>query len=69
MGFALVLITGLFMYDNAEFFATVEKNKADGMTWQYVGKQSPGDNPAITVKNEVTGEEFIYWRMEDSFQD
>jgi hypothetical protein len=33
------------------------------MTWQYVGKQSPDGAPAITVKNEVTGEESIYFKM------
>ena len=61
----LVFVLGLFAVDNAEFFETVEKNIEDGMTWHYVGKQSPDGNPAITVKNENTGEEFIYWKMKN----
>lgn len=65
MGFALVLMTGLFMYDNAEFFATVQQNKEDGMTWEYVGKQSPGNNPALPIIEFDTGEKVIYWKMTD----
>jgi len=56
-------ILALFGIDNKEFFDTVEQNRADGMEWHYVGKQSPDGHPAITVKNETTGEEFIYWKM------
>ena len=68
MGFALVLMTGLFMYDNADFFATAKQNKEDGMSWQYVGKQSPGDNPAITVK-DADDNNVVYFKMEHAFQD
>ena len=63
MGLALVLFTGLFMFDNQEFFKTVEQNIEDGMSWHYVGKQEPGDNPAITVK-DIDGNDVIYWRMD-----
>lgn len=63
MIFAVALMTGLFMHDNAEFFAVTKQNRADGMTWHYVGKQSPNGAPAITVKNEATGEESIYFKM------
>ena len=63
MGLALVLFTGLFMFDNQEFFKTVEQNIEDGMSWHYVGKQEPGDNPAITVK-DFDGNDVIYWRMD-----
>lgn len=66
MGFALVLITGLFMYDNADFFATAKQNRDDGMSWHYVGKQSPGDNPAITVK-DADDNDVIYFKMQDAF--
>ena len=66
MGLALVLITGLFMYDNAEFFATAKQNREDGMSWNYVGKQLPGNNPAITVK-DADNNDVIYFRMQDAF--
>lgn len=61
--FAVALITGLFMYDNAEFFSTAKQNAADGMKWEYVGKQAPGDNPSIPIIDFNTGEEIIYWKM------
>ena len=64
MGFALVLITGLFMHDNAEFFATVEQNIEDGLTWEYVGKQFPNGQPALTVLDSQN-KEVIYFRMTD----
>ena len=63
MIFALTLITGLFAYDNAEFFKTVEQNHKDGLTWHYIGKSAPDGHPAITVKDERTGEEFIFYKM------
>lgn len=63
MVLGIALIAGLFFTDNAEFFKTVEQNRADGMTWHYIGKTAPDGHPAITVKNEATGEEFIYFKM------
>ena len=41
MGFALVLFTGLFMFDNQEFFKTAEEQYNDGYRWEYVGKVQP----------------------------
>lgn len=51
------------MFDNQEFFKTVEKNIEDGMSWHYVGKQAPGDNPAITIK-DAQDNDVIYFRMD-----
>ena len=62
MSFALMLITGLFMHDNQEFFATVEQNIKDGYTWEYVGKQDPDGHPAITVLDSQN-KEVIYCKM------
>lgn len=62
MGFALVLFTGLFMFDNQEFFKTAEEQIQDGYTWEYVGKQTPGGSPAITVL-DGQNQEVIYWRL------
>lgn len=61
--FGIVLILALFANDNKEFFDTVEQNRKDGMTWHYVGKQSPGDNPAITVK-DAQDNDVIYFKMD-----
>ena len=50
------------MYDNQEYFATVEQNIADGYSWEYVGKQEPAGQPAITVL-DAQDKEVIYFRM------
>lgn len=65
MTMVVMLFTTLFAYDNKVFFETVEQNQKDGMSWHYVGKQSPDGHPAITVRNEATGEESIYFKMKD----
>ena len=51
MVFGIILMAGLFVGTNAEFFNAVEQDSKDGMTWHYVGK------------HEETGEEFIYFKM------
>lgn len=63
MALAFVLIGGMFMYDNQDFFSTVEDNIERGMSWQYVGKQDPQGQPALTV-TDGQGNEVIYFRME-----
>lgn len=63
MALAFVLIGGIFMYDNQDFFSTVEDNIERGMSWQYVGKQDPQGQPALTV-TDGQGNEVIYFRME-----
>jgi hypothetical protein len=60
--FVLALIGGLFMYDNQEFFSAVEQNIEDGFTWEYVGKQDPAGDPAITVLDGQNNE-VIYFKM------
>lgn len=62
MIFALSLFATLFVYDNKEFFVTVEQNAKDGMSWEYVGKQDPNGQPAITVK-DFQGNDVIFWKM------
>ena len=63
MVLGIAFIAGLFFHDNAVFFETVRQNRADGMTWHYIGKTAPDGSPAITVINEATGEESIYFKM------
>ena len=60
--FVLAVMTGLFMYDNQEYFATVEQNIEEGYTWEYVGKQDPQGQPALTVKDGQDND-VIYFRM------
>ena len=62
MELAIVLMIGLFGYDNADFFNAVEENNKKGYTWEYVGKQEANDyNYSLPVVNEQTGEKYIYW--------
>ena len=61
-----MLFFSLFAYDNKEFFNTVQQNIDDGMSWHYVGKQEPGDNPSITVK-DFDGNDVIFFKMQDAF--
>lgn len=62
----LVLITGLFFHDNAEFFAESKKNYEKGYTWEYVGKQKANKYKySLPVINEQTGEKFIYWEQKE----
>ena len=63
MALAIMFFTTLFAVDNTEFFETVEQNQKDGMSWHYVGKNGPDGQPAITLRNEATGEEYIYFKM------
>lgn len=58
----LLVMLGMFGYDNAEFFAEVKKENEQGYKWEYVGKQ-PADKYkySLPVINEETGEKFIYW--------
>ena len=57
-----MVIAGLFAHDNQEFFSTVEQNIEDGLTWEYVGKQDPNGQPALTVLDSQNNE-VIYFRM------
>lgn len=62
MVLGFIFLASVFAIDNQEFFATVEENIQDGYTWEYVGKQSPDGNPAITIKPEH-GKEYILYKM------
>ena len=62
MFFGVALIAALFVHDNQEFFSTVEQNIEDGLTWEYVGKQDPNGQPALTVLDSQNNE-VIYFRM------
>jgi hypothetical protein len=63
--FGVVLILGLFVYDNSEFFNESKKQLDEGYHWEYVGKQKAEDYSfSLPVVNQETGEKFIYWKLE-----
>ena len=63
MMLAIVLIGGLFISNNAEFFNSVEVNKKDGMEWEYVGPQTPSEDDINIPVIDSEGEETIYFKM------
>tara|TARA_B100002019_G_scaffold291609_1_gene312286 strand:+ start:1823 stop:2023 length:201 start_codon:yes stop_codon:yes gene_type:complete len=63
MTLVFVFFALTFAWDNQVFLETVEQNYKDGMSFHYVGKSDPDGQPAITIRNERTGEESIYWKM------
>mgnify|MGYP003322780466 FL=1 len=63
---ALMLMGGLFVNDNAEFFAQADANYAAGLTWQHIegGCRAPDPNELyISAKNEDTGKEWVCFKM------
>jgi len=61
--FMLVLIGGLFMVDNQEFFGQVEKQIEQGYQWEYVGKQSASnDVPNLTILDK-DGKPTVYFKL------
>jgi len=60
--FIVALASGMFVYENADFFQTMKENRADGMKWEYVGKtEHVDDAPAIPLQTKDG--EVIYWKM------
>ena len=62
MSLALVLMGGMFMFDNQKFFGTAEEQVKNGYSWEYVGKQTPTGVPALPVLDS-SGNEVIYYRL------
>tara|TARA_B100000902_G_scaffold89522_1_gene93280 strand:+ start:1376 stop:1678 length:303 start_codon:yes stop_codon:yes gene_type:complete len=65
---AITLMGGLFIYDNAEFFAQAEKNHANGLTWQAIedGCRAPNsDEIYIASVDQATGKEWVCFKMKD----
>tara|TARA_B100001057_G_scaffold137644_1_gene137295 strand:- start:4695 stop:4904 length:210 start_codon:yes stop_codon:yes gene_type:complete len=66
--FAVTLIGGLFIYDNAEFFEQANKNYAAGLTWQSIedGCRSPDSNELyIASVDPSTGKEWVCFKMKE----
>lgn len=62
MGVTLVVMFGMFMWDNQTFFGTAEKQVEAGYGWEYVGKTKPSGVPALTVL-DGSEEEVIYFKL------
>ena len=61
-----MLMGGLFVNDNAEFFAQADANYAAGLTWQHIqgGCRAPDPNELyISAKNEDTGKEWVCFKI------
>jgi len=56
-----VLTAAVFSVENAEFIDTVEEQRSEGYTWEYVGKSAPSGTPALTIKSESN--EYILFRL------
>jgi hypothetical protein len=57
----ITIITGLFMFDNAPYFADVKSKQQQGYNFSYVGKQDVREDvPSLPLVDK------IYFSMETS---
>mgnify|MGYP001160956232 FL=1 len=56
-------VLGSFIYDNAEFFKTANKQVNQGYNWEWNYKERNVDVPAIPFKLE-DGSEKVIWVLE-----
>ena len=57
----ITIITGLFMFDNAPYFADVKSKQQQGYNFSYVGKQGVREDvPSLPLGDK------IYFSMETS---
>tara|TARA_R100000808_G_scaffold15950_1_gene36341 strand:- start:3889 stop:4107 length:219 start_codon:yes stop_codon:yes gene_type:complete len=63
-----IVIGGLFLSDNKDFFETAIKEMQQGATWHYVGS-SPLDPTAKSIPGQICeeygtcGEKYILWKL------
>ena len=61
--FVIALFGAVFCADNQEFLETVNKEKAEGYEWHYVGV-TPPDPKAKSVPLQVEGQDpYILWKL------
>ena len=60
---AIVMIVGLFTWENIEFFNTTKRQMGEGYSWEYVGKSDPVGVPYLPLINPKTEEEAIYFKL------
>ena len=59
----LMSVLGSFIYDNANFFTTANKQVNEGYKWEWNYKDRNPNVPAISLKSE-TGSEKVTWVLE-----
>ena len=57
-----LIFASLFAYDNAEFFAQVKKERAEGYRFEYVGKKSASEFTHTLPVVDEQGKKWIYWQ-------
>ena len=68
---AIALLGALFVSDNQEFFDTVDRQKKEGYTWHYTGKQPLSEPPVPSLplqvidvdSGEEIGEPYVLWKL------
>lgn len=63
MIFAVTLITGLFTYDNLEFFSVVKQQRSEGYTWSDIECRQVEVQPALTI-DTPTGKKLVCYKLE-----
>lgn len=64
MIFAVALITGLFTYNNSEFFTVVEQQRSEGFGWNQIQcRQVTPGLPALTI-DTPTGKQLVCHKLE-----
>ncbi len=60
---AIVMIAGLFTWENMEFLNTSKQQMSEGYSWEYIGKSDPVGVPYLPLINPKTKEETIYFKL------
>ena len=62
---AILLMGGLFVSDNSEFFKVAGEQIEAGHTWQAIKCKQPEEGTLyISAKNESTGKEYVCFKLE-----
>ena len=57
----IAIVAGMMASSTVEFRDLVDLQKADGYSWEYVGKQKASGVPAFPL--ELDGEKYIYYKL------
>ena len=65
MWLAMILMGGMFVSDNAEFFKVADEQIKAGHQWQAMKCRAPEAGTLyIAAKNESTGKEYVCFKLE-----
>mgnify|MGYP001162461768 FL=1 len=65
MWLAIILMGGMFVSDNAEFFKLADEQIKAGHQWQAMKCRAPEEGTLyIAAKNESTGKEYVCFKLE-----